>query len=50
MGGGNIIWALDKLVAEYDSLQKTSGAYTDYDRSLAIDDLFFKYGERINAN
>ena len=50
MGGGNIIWALDKLVAEYDSLQKTSGAYTAYDRSLALDDLFFKYGVRINAN
>jgi len=50
MGGGNIIWALDKLVAEYDSLQKTSGAYTAYDRSLALDDLLFKYGVRINAN
>ena len=50
MGGGNIVWALDKLVAEYDSLQKTSGAYTAYDRSLALDDLFFKYGVRINAN
>jgi len=50
MGGGNIVWALDKLVAEYDSLQKTSGAYTAYDRSLALDDLLFKYGVRINAN
>jgi gliding-associated putative ABC transporter substrate-binding component GldG/gliding motility-associated ABC transporter permease protein GldF len=50
MGGGNIVWALDKLVAEYDSLQKTTGAYTAYDRSLALDDLLFKYGVRINAN
>ena len=50
MGGGNIVWDLDKLVAEYDSLQKTSGAYTAYDRSLALDDLLFKYGVRINAN
>ena len=50
MGGGNIIWAIDKLVAEYDSLQKTNGSYTAYDRSLALDDLLFKYGVRINAN
>ena len=50
MGGGNIIWAIDKLYAEYDSLQKTSGSYTAYDRSLALDDLFFKYGARINSN
>lgn len=25
MGGGNIIWAVDKLYAEYDSLQKRMG-------------------------
>jgi ABC-2 type transport system permease protein len=50
MGGGNIVWALDKLVAEYDSLQKTNGAYIAIDRSLALDDLLFKYGVRINAN
>ncbi len=50
MGGGNIVWAIDKLVAEYDSLQKNNGSYTAYDRSLALDDLLFKYGVRINAN
>lgn len=50
MGGGNIVWAIDKLVAEYDSLQKTNGSYIAIDRVLALDDLFFKYGARINAN
>jgi gliding-associated putative ABC transporter substrate-binding component GldG len=50
MGGGNIIWAIDKLFAEYDSLQKTKGSYIAFDRSLAIDDLLFKYGARINSN
>jgi gliding-associated putative ABC transporter substrate-binding component GldG len=50
MGGGNIIWAIDKLYAEYDSLQKTGGSYTAYDRNLALDDLLFKYGARINSN
>ena len=50
MSGGNIIWAIDKLYAEYDSLQKTEGAYIAYDRGLQLDDLLFKYGVRINAN
>jgi len=50
MSGGNIIWAVDKLYAEYDSLQKTDGTYVAYDRGLALDDLFFKYGVRVNSN
>ena len=50
MGGGNIIWAIDKLYAEYDSLQKTDGSYVSFDRGLALDDLLFKYGIRINSN
>ena len=50
MSGGNIIWAVDKLYAEYDSLQKTDGTYVAYDRGLALDDLFFKYGVRMNSN
>lgn len=50
MGGGNIIWAVDKLFAEYDSLQKANGSYISFDRGLGLDDLFFKYGIRINSN
>jgi gliding-associated putative ABC transporter substrate-binding component GldG len=50
LSGGNIIWAIDKLYAEYDSLQKTSGSYVAFDRGLDLDDLFFKYGIRINSN
>ena len=50
LSGGNIIWAIDKLHAEYDSLQKTNGSYIAFDRSLNLDDLFFKYGIRINSN
>ena len=50
MSGGNIIWAIDKLYAEYDSLQKTNGSYVAYDRGLGLDDLLFKYGVRINSN
>ena len=50
MSGGNILWAVDKLYAEYDSLQKTDGSYVAYDRGLGLDDLLFKYGVRINSN
>jgi gliding-associated putative ABC transporter substrate-binding component GldG len=50
MSGGNIIWAVDKLYAQYDSLQKTEGSYIAFDRGLDLDDLFFKYGVRINSN
>ena len=48
--GGNIIWAIDKLYAEYDSLKKTAGSYIAFDRNLHLEDLFFKYGVRINNN
>ncbi len=48
MNGGNIIWAIDPLFAEYDSLQKTSGAYVAYDRNLQIQNILFHYGARIN--
>ena len=50
MAGGNIIWAIDKLYAQYDSLQKTNGSYIAFDRGLGLDDLLFKYGVRINSN
>ena len=50
LSGGNIIWAIDKLHAEYDSLQKTDGSYIAFDRGLGLDDLLFKYGVRINSN
>jgi ABC-2 type transport system permease protein len=50
MNGGNIIWAVDKLYADYDSLKQTNGAYIAFDRNLGLDDLLFKYGVRINSN
>jgi gliding-associated putative ABC transporter substrate-binding component GldG len=31
-------------------LQKTNGSYIAFDRGLGLDDLFFKYGVRINSN
>lgn len=50
MNGGNIIWFVDKLYAELDSLKRTEGQYTAFDRGLGIDELLFKYGVRINPD
>ena len=47
MNGGKIIWFIDKLHAELDSLMRNKGGYTAFDRGLELDDLFFKYGVRI---
>ena len=50
LAGGNVIWALDPLYAEYDSLRNTDGAYLAYDRGLGLEAQLFKYGVRVNAN
>ncbi len=50
MNGGNIIWFIDKLHAELDSLKRTEGQYTAFDRGLGLDELLFKYGVRINGD
>lgn len=50
MHGGKIIWFVDKLYAELDSLKRNQANYTAYDRGLDIDDLLFKYGVRINTD
>jgi gliding-associated putative ABC transporter substrate-binding component GldG len=50
MHGGKVIWFVDKLYAELDSLKRNQANYTAYDRGLDIDDLLFKYGVRINGN
>lgn len=49
MDGGKVLWAIDPLYTSIDSLQKSGGTIAlPYD--LKLDDLFFKYGVRINAN
>ena len=50
LAGGNVIWALDPLYAEYDSLRNTNGAYLAYDRGLGLEAQLFKYGVRVNLN
>ena len=48
--GGNVIWALDPLFAEYDSLRNTAGEYLAFDRGLGLEAQLFKYGVRVNPN
>lgn len=49
MRGGQIIWAVDELYAEMDSLRADRQTIA-YDRGLELDDLFFKYGIRIKQD
>lgn len=50
MNGGKIIFFLDKLNAELDSLQTKRGEVVAYDRGLELNDMLFKYGARINSD
>jgi len=49
MRGGKVIWFIDRLQAEMDSLQ-VKNQVVAYDRNLNLEDLLFKYGARINPN
>lgn len=50
MRGGKVMFLLDVLNADLDSLRKSGKELTAYDRGLDLDDLLFKYGVRINNN
>jgi len=50
MHGGKIIWFVDKLYAEMDSLQRSQANFVAFDRNLNIDDILFRYGVRINSD
>lgn len=50
INGGKTLWLVDQVVAEMDSLYNPSGATLAYPRDLNLNDLFFKYGIRINPD
>lgn len=50
MHGGKVIWCVDKLYAELDSLMRSQSDFVAFDRNLNIDDILFKYGVRINGD
>jgi ABC-2 type transport system permease protein len=47
MNGGKVLWLLDKVDANEDSL-KRKGMTFALDKDLNLDDLLFKYGVRVN--
>ncbi len=49
MKGGKILWTIDPLKTAVDSLAKTGNTISD-PLDLKLDDMFFKYGVRINTN
>ena len=46
--GGKTLWLIDQVNIEMDSLYNDSGAALAYPFDLNLNDLFFKYGFRIN--
>lgn len=50
MNGGKVIWLIDRLYAELDSLMRKQSDFIAFDRNLNLDDLLFKYGVRINPD
>ena len=50
MHGGKLLWAVDNLYANMDSLQRSSGSFVAFDMGLDLDEQLFKYGVRINRD
>ena len=50
INGGKTLWLIDQVTAEMDSLYNASGATLAYPRDLNLNDMFFKYGIRINPD
>lgn len=50
INGGKTIWLIDQVVVEMDSLYNDSGATLAFPRDLNLNDMFFKYGIRINPD
>ncbi|MBC5841812.1 gliding motility-associated ABC transporter substrate-binding protein GldG [Flavobacterium sp. F-380] len=50
MNGGKTMWLVDQVAVEMDSLYNASGATLAFPRDLNLNDMFFKYGFRINPD
>lgn len=48
MNGGKTLWLVDQVAIEMDSLYNDQGSTLAYPRDLNLNDMFFKYGIRIN--
>lgn len=50
MNGGKILWLLDGVAMDMDSLKNTNAYSTALPLTLNLDDMMFKYGLRINSD
>ena len=50
MAGGNLLWLLDGVRANMDSLRVSDGYFMAKKNQLNLDDMLFIYGARINAD
>lgn len=50
INGGKTLWLIDQVNAEMDSLYNPSGSTLAFPRDLNLNDMFFKYGFRINPD
>ncbi|MHC0448022.1 gliding motility-associated ABC transporter substrate-binding protein GldG [Flavobacterium sp. 3-218] len=50
INGGKTLWLIDQAAADMDSLYNDMGATLAYPRDLNLNDMFFKYGFRINPD
>ena len=50
MNGGKMLWLVDAVTIEMDSLYNETGSTLAFPRDLNLNDLFFKYGFRINPS
>ncbi|TSD66056.1 gliding motility-associated ABC transporter substrate-binding protein GldG [Inquilinus sp. KBS0705] len=48
MRGGRVLWAIDQVNAELDSLKGHGGEQLAFNKELNLDDQLFSYGVRIN--
>ncbi|MCO6149414.1 gliding motility-associated ABC transporter substrate-binding protein GldG [Flavobacterium sp. NRK1] len=48
MNGGKCLWLIDKVAIDLDSLRNETRSTLAYPQDLNLDDMFFKYGVRIN--
>ncbi len=50
INGGKTLWLIDQVSMEMDSLYTNSGSNLAFPRGLNLNDMFFKYGIRINPD
>jgi gliding-associated putative ABC transporter substrate-binding component GldG len=50
INGGKTLWLIDQVCMEMDSLYTNSGSNLAFPRDLNLNDMFFKYGFRINPD